>query len=178
MIADADRAARVKAVDIADAAERRPTAWLALQAHDQGTVTLEDVVGRFERLTRLDPGMTVDWIELARLYDEQGRLADARQAAEFAYKSLAGSDERDRSVVLDELGDVAVQGGDLTEASARFAEGLVIARKLRTWSSRAVPARSMRARLTGNVSRSTREHSGWSRLRRRGQGETRQQAKG
>src|SRR5258708_1117080 len=42
VIADANRAARIKAVDLADAAERRPTAVLALQARDQGKVTLAE----------------------------------------------------------------------------------------------------------------------------------------
>jgi tetratricopeptide (TPR) repeat protein len=131
MIADANRAARVKAIDIADAADRRPAAWLALQAHDKGTVTLEEVVRRYEHLTRLDPGMTLDWILLARLYDEQGRLDEAKKAAQSAYTSLAGGgDERDRSVVLNELGNIAVKAGELKEAKARFEEGLLIARKL------------------------------------------------
>ena len=130
LLADAKRAAHDKAVAIADAAERRPTAWLAVQAYDAGKVTLDKVVARFEKLTQLDPTMTDDWIELARLYREQGRLADARQAAEGAGRSLAGSDERTRSTVLTELGDVAVQAGDLAGAKARFEEALVIDRKL------------------------------------------------
>src|SRR4029077_19281189 len=66
-IADAKRAAHEKAVQkavqIADAAERRPTAWLAMQAHDVGEVTLDQLVTRFEQLTQLDPTMTTDWIE-------------------------------------------------------------------------------------------------------------------
>jgi chromosome segregation ATPase len=47
-IADAKRAAHDKAVQISDAAERRPTAWLAVQAHDVGDATLDQLVGRFE----------------------------------------------------------------------------------------------------------------------------------
>ena len=80
-IADADRAARVKAVDAAEAADRRAAAWLAAQAYDQGNVPLEEAVRRYEQLTRLDPGMAWEWNELARLYAERGRLDDARTAA-------------------------------------------------------------------------------------------------
>jgi len=130
MIADAKRAAHEKAVDMADAAERRPTAWLALQAHDQGHEMLDRVIGRFQQLTRLDPTMTSDWLELGQLYREQGRLADAKKAVEAAYKNLGDSDERARSVVLDEFGEVSVQAGDLAGAKARFEEGLAIRRKL------------------------------------------------
>ncbi|HEX7942083.1 MAG TPA: hypothetical protein VF488_09775 [Gemmatimonadaceae bacterium] len=133
-IADARRAAHEKAVQnavrIADAAERRPTAWLAMQAHDVGEVTLDQLVGRFEQLMQLDPTMTTDWIELARLYRVRGRLADARRAAEAAYQSVPRSSERDRSAVLDELGGVVLEAGDLAGAKARFEEGLAILRKL------------------------------------------------
>jgi tetratricopeptide (TPR) repeat protein len=128
--ADANRATRAKAIDIADAAERRPTAKLALQARDNGTVTLEEVVRRHEQLTRLDPGMTLDWIHLAQLYDEQGQLDEARKAAQSAYMSLAGGDDRARAVVLCELGDLAVEAGDHKDARTRFEEAVVIARKL------------------------------------------------
>lgn len=145
MIADARRAAHQKALDMADAAERRPTARLALQAHDQGHETLDRVIGRFEQLTRLDPTMTWDWIELGRLYQEQGRLADAKSAAEAAYQSLGGSDERDRAVVLGDLGEVAVQAGDLAGAKARFEEELAILRKL-------VPANPVSAQAQRDVS--------------------------
>jgi len=123
LIADAKRAAHQKAVDMADAAERRPTAWLALQAHDQGHETLDGVIGRFEQLTRLDPTMTWDWLELGRLYREQGRLTDAKKAAEAAYQSLGGSDERDRAIVLGDLGDVAVRAGNLAGAKAHSRRG-------------------------------------------------------
>jgi tetratricopeptide (TPR) repeat protein len=131
VIAEANRAARIKAVDLAEAAERRPTAWLALQACDNGRVTLDEVGRRFEQLTWLDPWVPWDWIELARLHNEQGRLADARRAAHAAYTNLIrGGDDRERSAVLVLLGDVAMEAGDLKEAEARFEESLAIARKL------------------------------------------------
>jgi hypothetical protein len=154
LIADAKRAAHDKAVAVADAAERRPTAWLAVQAHDAGKVMLDKVIGRFEQLTRLDPTMTFDWIQLARLYKERGRLADAKTAAEGAYKSLAGGHDRDRSVVLDELGDVAVTAGNLVGAKARFEEGLVIDRKLAQGNPTSAEARrdvSLSLERLGNV---------------------------
>jgi hypothetical protein len=87
-IADANRAARAKVVEIVEAAERRSTAELALQAHGKGTVTLQEVVLRYERLTRLDRATMWDWIQLARLYDQQGRPDDARTAIRAAYRSL------------------------------------------------------------------------------------------
>jgi tetratricopeptide (TPR) repeat protein len=131
LLADINDAARDKATAIGKAAERRPVAWLALQAHDNGTVTLDEVVQRYEKLTRLDPGMPWDWIELARLYDQQGRLADATKAAQVAHASLAsGVDERDRAAVLDLLGDVAVAAGDLPAARGHFEESLTIRRTL------------------------------------------------
>jgi Flp pilus assembly protein TadD len=130
MIADGKRTAHQNAVDLADAAERRPTAWLALQAHDQGHETLDRVVRRFEQLTQLDPTMGSDWLALGRLYREQGRLADARRAAEAAYKNLPDGDERNRGVVLEDLGEFAFEAGDRRGAKALFEEGLVIARKL------------------------------------------------
>jgi tetratricopeptide (TPR) repeat protein len=130
LIADAKRAAHDKAVVIADAAERRPTAWLAVQALDAGKVTLDKVVERFEKLTWLDAGVTDDWIELGRLYSQQGRLAEVQKANESALRSLAASDERTWSVVLNELGNVAIAAGDLAGAKARYEEALAIRRKL------------------------------------------------
>jgi hypothetical protein len=131
VLADADLAAKNKANAIANAAERRPWAMLAIQAHDNGKVTLEEVVQKFEKLTQLDPGMTEAWVFLARLYREQGRLGESQKVAQLAYTSLrGGGNERDRSVVLDELGDIAVQAGDLKDAKARYEEGLGIRRKL------------------------------------------------
>jgi tetratricopeptide (TPR) repeat protein len=131
LIAEANNAARIKAANISAATDRRPTAWLALQAHDNGRVTLDEVVQRYEQLTRLDPGTPWDWIELARLYDQQGRLADATKAAQSAHASLAsGVDERDRAAVLGLLGNIVMAAGDLGAARGRFEESLAILRKL------------------------------------------------
>lgn len=123
--------AHAKAANLAQAAERRPTARLALQALDRGKVTIPEVVARFEQLTGLDPGLTSDWIELARLYAEQGRLHRARSAAESAQHSLtADANARDRWVVRLQLGDIAAEAGDFQMAKARFEESLAIVRKL------------------------------------------------
>jgi len=130
VILDAERATQNRAFDIQDAEKRRLIAMLALQAHDQGKVTLEEVIGRFEQLTRLNPDMTRNWIELGRLYQDRGQLDRARQAAEFANRSMLGSDVHDRTVVLNELGDVAAEAGDLAGAKARYDEGLALAREL------------------------------------------------
>jgi predicted negative regulator of RcsB-dependent stress response len=55
-------------------------------------------------------------------------LYNARQAAQLALASTA--DEREKSVALDELGDVAVGGGDLPAARKAFEESLAISKAL------------------------------------------------
>lgn len=127
-IVDARERARKVQADIETAVERRRVATLALEAMGKGKQQAGDVIRRFEEVTRLDPGLHWDWVELARLYDTAGRLPDARRAAQRAAET-AGSD-RDLSVAMNELGDVLVAQGDLPGARARFQEGLEIRRKL------------------------------------------------
>src|SRR5579872_2318890 len=61
-------AARQKRAAIESAAEARRIATLALDARTKGKVTTTDAIARFEEVTRLDPGVHWDWVELGRLY--------------------------------------------------------------------------------------------------------------
>src|SRR5262249_37239639 len=53
-----------------------------------------------------------------------------KSALQSADRSLAAANARDRAVVLDERGNVAMKAGDLTGARAQYEEGLGIWRKL------------------------------------------------
>ncbi|MGB7987829.1 MAG: hypothetical protein WCF44_00440, partial [Candidatus Methylophosphatis roskildensis] len=121
-------AARKKAAAIESAAEGRRIATLALEARMRGKQTTAQVIARYEEVTRLDPGVHWDWIELGRLYHAAGQLADARRAAKAAADSA--EDERDRSVALNALGDVLVAQGDGPGALAANRKGLAIRESL------------------------------------------------
>ena len=66
-------AARQKRADIESAAEGRRIAKLALEARTKGKLTTAQVITRYEEVTRLDPGVHWDWVELGRLYSAAGR---------------------------------------------------------------------------------------------------------
>ncbi len=125
---DAREHARQVGVNIETAAERRRVATLARNAKDKGKVRADAVIARYEEVTRLDPGVHWDWVELGRMYQEAGRLPEARQAATRAAETADG--QRDRSVALNELGDVLVAQGDLAGARQRFQDSLDIAKRL------------------------------------------------
>ena len=72
------------------------------------------VIRRYEQVTRLDPDVFFDWVQLDRLYQDAGRMVDARQAAEKAVAAAKG--QLDRSTSLLELGYVLTVQGDLTGA--------------------------------------------------------------
>ena len=57
-------AARKKRDDIESAAEGRRIATLALEARAKGKLTTAQVIARFEEVTRLDPGVFWDWVDL------------------------------------------------------------------------------------------------------------------
>ena len=121
-------AAREKRAQIESAAEARRIATLALDARAKGKVTTAQVIGRYEEVTKLDPGVPWDWVELGRLYQSAGRLADAKEAAQHA--AATGKTERDQSVALIELGDVQAKQGDLAGARASYRKALEIAERL------------------------------------------------
>ena len=85
-------AARQKRADIESAAEGRRIATLALEARNRGKLTTAEVIARYEEVTRLDPGVHWDWVELGRLYTDAGSLPAALRAA----RSAADTAENDR----------------------------------------------------------------------------------
>ncbi len=122
-----DSARQVRA-NLESAAEGRRIARLALEARARGKLDTGAVIARYEEVTRLDPGEHWDWVELGRLYADGGRLGDAKQAAKQAAATAA--DDRDRSVALNELGDVLVAQGDLAGARGLYQESLAIGQRL------------------------------------------------
>jgi tetratricopeptide (TPR) repeat protein len=82
----------------------------------------------FEEVTRLDPGVHWDWVELGRLYQSAGRLSDALAATKHAADNA--KTERDQAVALGELGDVQVKRGDLAGALVSFRKALAITETL------------------------------------------------
>ena len=124
---EARKRARQVSADIETAAEGRRVATLALDAKNKGKVRADAVVARYEEVTRLDAGVHWDWVELGRLYGEVGRLQDARQAALKAVDTA--EDQRDRSVALNELGNVLEAQGDLAGAKRQYQESLEIAKR-------------------------------------------------
>ncbi len=127
-LVDARERARQVRANIETAVERRRIATLALDAKEKGKVRADAVITRYEEVTRLDPGVHWDWVELGRLYSEAGRLADARQAAIKAADSAVN--QRDKSVALEALGDVLVAQGDLAGARQRYQDSLETRKRL------------------------------------------------
>ena len=108
-------AARLKRADIESAAAGRRIAALALEARTKGKLTTAQVIARYEEITRLDPGVHWDWIELGRLYRDAGKLPDALasyRASHAIFERLAKADpgnagwQRDLIVSFVKLGEV------------------------------------------------------------------------
>jgi tetratricopeptide (TPR) repeat protein len=122
-----DKARQVRA-NIESAAEGRRIATLALEAQGRGRLAAAAVIARYEEVTRLDPGVHWDWVELGRLYVDAGNLPQARRAAERAAETAG--DARDRSVAAGALGDVQVLQGDLRAALQSFEQIVAIIQRL------------------------------------------------
>jgi tetratricopeptide (TPR) repeat protein len=101
--------------------------WRDLGALAYGVDTAR-ALAAYERAAALDPSDFWTQIYCAWLYQEAGRLQDARRAAEAAER--AASTDRERSVAGGRIGDVLVKAGDLSGAKARFEESLALAEKL------------------------------------------------
>ena len=121
-------AARTKRADIESAAEGRLIATLALEARAKGKFTTVQVITRFEEITRLDPGVSWDWVELGRLYKDAGQLRDALRAAKSAAETA--ENDRDRAAALGAAGDVQRVQGDLAASLASYQASLAIAERL------------------------------------------------
>jgi len=117
-------AARQKRADVESAAEGRRIAALAAEARTKGKLTTAQVIARYEEVTRLDPRVLWDWVELGRLYRDAGKLSDALHAAKRA--ADASTDDSDRAVAFDELGNVLVAQGNGPGALAAYRQGLGI----------------------------------------------------
>ncbi len=124
----ADEAAGQKGGDAEKAAGERRIGELALDALRKGKADTASVIARFERVTKLDPTFAGDWLQLARLYQDAERMADARRAAEQATKTAAN--DPDRSAALNELGDLLAAGNDAAGARKAYGESLDILRRL------------------------------------------------
>ena len=119
------RQARAKLEDAADA---RRIARLALEAKTRGKLTTAAVIVRFEEVVQLDPGIFSDWLELDRLYQDAGRLGDARKAVDSL--AAAARDDPERALAFSERSDVLLGQGDLAGARAAAERALQISRKL------------------------------------------------
>jgi hypothetical protein len=91
VILDAEVKARAeaRAKADADAVDLRSVASMALDARTKDEETTANVIVDYQAVVNPDPGVRTDWMQLDRLYQDAGRTADARQAAETAVK-LAG----------------------------------------------------------------------------------------
>jgi tetratricopeptide (TPR) repeat protein len=121
-------AARKKRADIESAAEGRRIATLALEARNKGKLATAQIIARYEQVTRLDPAVHSDWVELGRLYRDAGNLPGALCAARSAAETA--EDGRERSVALNAIGDVQVDQGDLTAALTSYRASLAIRERL------------------------------------------------
>ena len=121
-------AARQKRAVIESAAEGQRIATLALEARTKGKLTTAQVIQRYEEVTRLDPAVHWDWVELGRLYQATGSLPSALRAAQVAADTAA--DDRDHTVAQDAIGDVLVAQGDLPGALTAYRKSHTIAETL------------------------------------------------
>ncbi len=66
-----------RAAELREAVDARRIAVLDLDALKRGRLDTLTVIADFELVTRLDQGQSNDWLELARLCRDAGRLAQA-----------------------------------------------------------------------------------------------------
>ncbi|ANP47560.1 tetratricopeptide repeat protein [Candidatus Viadribacter manganicus] len=71
-----------RAADLRQAVDARRIATLDLDAMKSGRLDTLTVIADFELVTRLDGSQSSDWLQLARLYRDAGRLAQAEQASD------------------------------------------------------------------------------------------------
>ena len=93
-------------------------------------VDTAQALGAYEKVFALDQSDPWDAIYLGRLYERAGSLADARRTYADALGRLPEAKERDRAVLLNEIGDVLVAQGDLSGALESYRASLAIAERL------------------------------------------------
>ena len=126
----ANAAAPAKLTDILKAAGQRRIAALAVEARARGKVTTASVIARYEGVTRLDPGVASDWMDLAQLYSDVGRLQDADHAAGAALN--AATTQRERAIALRLQSGLRGRQGDFPGAWTAFSQSFKIYRSLST----------------------------------------------
>ncbi|HUT51276.1 MAG TPA: hypothetical protein VM325_18245 [Alphaproteobacteria bacterium] len=114
-----DEAAQLKAKAARTAREKAALA---------ATRSVAEAIRWYRKASELEPKHPWTQIELARLYKAGGNLSAAAKAARAAH-DLADED-RDRSVALDEIGDVLRWQGDLGKALESYLASMVIAERL------------------------------------------------
>lgn len=90
--------------------------------------SIDRAISAYSRAADLDPVHFWTWIELARLNRAKGSLPEAWRCANRAMQ--VADNERGPMLAGIELGDIAVEMGNLTEAKAHYAEGHAICSRL------------------------------------------------
>ena len=84
----------------------------------------------YKKVIAFDQSDVQDAIYLGRLYQRTGSLLAARSIFEKTLDRLPKSDERDRSVLFNEIGDVQKAQGDLSAALESYRAAITISRRL------------------------------------------------
>jgi tetratricopeptide (TPR) repeat protein len=108
--------------------DRRSRATLALDARDKGLTTTTVAIERWEGVVAADPSGHWDWIKLAELYSDAGRIDKAQDATEHA--AATAIDDRDRMVAQVMLGRFRMLRGDTAGAATAVGDGVKAARRL------------------------------------------------
>ena len=117
--------ARQKRELMESASDRRQSATLAIDARDNGKITTEQSIARFEEVTQHDPGVHWDWVQFGCLYRSLGRLSDASAASQLA--TYTADSERDHDVALNELGNAQERHGEVAATMASYRKAIAIA---------------------------------------------------
>ncbi|MDP6831786.1 MAG: tetratricopeptide repeat protein, partial [Alphaproteobacteria bacterium] len=84
----------------------------------------------YEKAYALEKTVTWDAVYLSRLHMRAGAVAKAHRTIADALGRIPAAEERDRSVLLDELGNVLRDQGDLAGAAKSYRAGLEIRKRL------------------------------------------------
>jgi tetratricopeptide (TPR) repeat protein len=125
-----EEAAGEKAVKLRAAARYREQAALAADMKDRGDpgVTTLTVLVEWEAAAERDSGDFATWGYISRLRHEAGQTGRAIEAAREL--QWVATTDRERSVALNEMGDLLLPAGDLPGARRSFEESLQVDRRL------------------------------------------------